>query len=92
MKRMAIIGVLALVGCSRVGYWPTVASGMDSPQYNADVRDCQTASQDGEDHFAFLTGGALAFNADMALVGQRAESKARIDSCMTGRGYRVLAN
>jgi hypothetical protein len=55
------------------------------------VRDCQTASQDAEDHVVFLAGGPLGFNADMAL-GQRAESKAAINGCMTKRGYVVKAS
>jgi hypothetical protein len=90
MRVPVIVCLLGLSACS-MGYWPEVSTGMDGTQYQADVRDCQTASQDAEDHLVFLAGGPLGFNADMAL-GQRADSKTAINGCMTKRGYIVKAS
>ena len=75
---------LALAGCA-TGYRPNVASGTDSEQYKTDVTECQ----DGAGRSWIVPIVVPPFFAVLSHREEPAIQKARINSCMTNKGYVV---
>lgn len=84
-KQIVVLAAVLLSGCMQ-GYWPKVETGMGTPQYYADVRECQTSTQVGA---LGTEQGTVAFAADIFFVGERQGSPRAIEACMAKLGYKV---
>lgn len=81
MRKLMVVLVAVLAGGCSTGYWPKV-EGDTGAKYQADVRECQTATLD---HAAYELAGA----AGAAMASKTVEGRAAIDACMAQKGYRI---
>jgi len=81
LKHICLAACLLAPACS-MGYWPEVTGTIDQTKYQADVRECQTASQSGVSQ---AVGGAVW----LAMASKTDEGRAAIDRCMAARGYTI---
>ena len=90
MRTKVVVAAFLLSGCS-MGYWPKV-EGDSGARYQADVRECQTATHkagaaDLLNVVAF--GAAVGLTLSGANQSKSDEGRDAIDTCMAQRGYRV---
>ena len=83
MGKLTIALAFVLAGCS-MGYWPKV-EGDTGMKYQADVRDCQTATASANVFSVGLVGSVIA-----ASDSKSPQGMAAIDACMAQKGYRVV--
>jgi hypothetical protein len=84
MRILTIACLVGLAGCSSGGwgYWPKVEGSMGA-MYQTDVRECQTATQSGATQ-------AIGSAVWLAMASKFDEGHAKIDDCMSKRGYHVI--
>jgi hypothetical protein len=86
MKHVFLIACLLATAACSMGYRPTV-EGDKGAKYQADVRDCQSGSQQFQARDLLLEHNSIIGDA-LGWSNPPGERLA-IDQCMTARGYKV---